>query len=380
MSEAGAIAVDTFADFAQALRREGVNASMDRLKMLFEALASLPGAGLDTLFRCSRLTLCTRHQDLAVHDRLFGAFFLRLPQIGDDPAPAPPALRPGSARVQQRGAGEDEQEEEVQVGAASDAEHLRYRNITTLTEAERAQIYALIACMRARVEMRTSRRSKPGVHGQLDVRRIVRSALASGGEPKRLFRCQRRARPRKRVLLIDISGSMAPYAGGLLRLAYAAAACAPRTTEVFTIGTRLTRITPHIALDDPQAAILAASRAIPDWSGGTRLGDQLKAFIDLWGQRGMARGATLLIASDGWERGSAGLLAAQMRRLRRLAHRIIWANPHRSTPGFQPLTAGMQAALPSVHDFIGGSTAAELQDLLHKLGGARTNTRKHRHA
>ena len=109
---------------------------------------------------------------------------------------------------------------------------------------------------------------------------------------------------------------------------------------------------------------------MPDWSGGTRLGEQLRAFLDIWGQRGMARGAIVVIASDGWERGGAELLGAQMRRLKSLAHRVIWANPHKSTPGFEPLTGGMQAALPAVDDFVSGSSARELADLIELMADA----------
>ena len=148
---------------------------------------------------------------------------------------------------------------------------------------------------------------------------------------------RRRDKPRRLVLLLDVSGSMAPYADVLLRFAHAAVRVAPQSTEVFTVSTRLTRITRQLRLRDPELALAAAGTAVPDWSGGTRLGESLQAFLDLWGQRGTARQAVVVIASDGWERGDAGLLAEQMARLARLAHRIVWINPHRGKTGFAPL-------------------------------------------
>jgi uncharacterized protein with von Willebrand factor type A (vWA) domain len=165
------------------------------------------------------------------------------------------------------------------------------------------------------------------------------------------------------VLLLDVSGSMSPYADVLLRFAHAAVRVAPASTEVFTFSTRLTRITRQLRLRDPQQALAAAGSAIPDWSGGTRLGESLQAFLDLWGQRGTARRAVVVVASDGWERGDAALLGEQMARLTRLAYRVVWVNPHRGKDGFAPVTVGMTAALPYVDELLAGHTL----DALHTL-------------
>ncbi len=359
--------------FAHRLRADGVRADLHRVETLFAALATHADPGIVELYNAGRLTLCASRDELAKYDRAFAAYFLAAAEVADDEnsPPSPPSLRPGSARVQKRGL-TDEPEQEMQLGAASEEEVLRHRSIAGLTPAERAQIYALIARLRAKVATRRSRRYRSATRPMLDVRRTVRAALAHGGDPDRLYRKQHRQRPRRRIMMIDVSGSMSPYAGGLLRLAYATCRCAPRLTEVFTLGTRLTRVTPFLAGDDPDRAVALASRAIPDWSGGTRLGDQLKAFLDLWGQRGMARGAIVVIASDGMERGGPDLLGQQMQRLSRLAHRVIWANPHKSSPGFEPLMGGMRAALPSVHDFVGGSSAVELERLLELMATSRS--------
>lgn len=160
---------------------------------------------------------------------------------------------------------------------------------------------------------------------------------------------------------------MAPYADALLRFAHAAVR-GPRT-EVFTIGTRLTRVTRELSHRDPDLAMAAVSAAVPDWRGGTRLGALVREFLD-WGQRGMARGAVVVVLSDGWERGDPELLAAQMRRLRRLAHRVIWANPRKARPGYAPLAAGMAAALPSVDAFVEGHSLAALESLAAVVRGA----------
>lgn len=165
------------------------------------------------------------------------------------------------------------------------------------------------------------------------------------------------------MLLVDISGSMSAYADALLRFAHAAARRSVAPTEVFTIGTRLTRVSRELRHRDPDTAMAAVAHAVPDWSGGTRLGVLLKEFLDRWGQRGMARGAIVVILSDGWERGDPGVLGTQMQRLSRLAHRVVWANPRKARPGYEPLAAGMAAALPHVDDFVEGHSLAALERL-----------------
>jgi uncharacterized protein with von Willebrand factor type A (vWA) domain len=187
--------------------------------------------------------------------------------------------------------------------------------------------------------------------------------LRSGGEVTRLMHRRPQPRPRRVVLLIDVSGSMSPYADALLRFAHAAVRARPAATEVFTIGTRLTRVTRELRLRDPDKALAASAAAIPDWSGGTRLGEVLKAFLDRWGQRGTARGAVIVVCSDGWERGGTELLAEQMTRLRRLAHAVVWVNPHKGRVGYEPLTGGMQAALPSIDHFVSGHSMAAFEEL-----------------
>ena len=361
--------------FAAALRRAGLRVEMPRVQLLIEAIEALSASTLSVLHLAGRLTLCSRETELPLYDACFARFFLQADPNEQtvEPDPETPPMLPGSAATMQRRSSENE-EREFDIGATSPAELLRHRNLAGLSEEEKAQVHALIARMQGGVSLRPSRRHAPSRTGGLDMPRTARAAMARAGEPDRLHRRRPRAKPRRRVLLLDVSGSMSPYAGGLLRLAFAAHRSAPGHTEVFTIGTRLTRITPFLRTSDAEAAIVGASRAIPDWSGGTRLGDQLKAFLDIWGQRGMARRSIVVLASDGWERGETDLLGAQMQRLSRLANCIIWVNPHASTRGFEPLTRGMQAALPFVDHFVAGSTAAELDTLLALLAAPTAST------
>jgi len=172
------------------------------------------------------------------------------------------------------------------------------------------------------------------------------------------------------VLLVDVSGSMSPYADALLRLAHVWVRGAPRSTEVFTVGTRLTRVTRSLRARDPDVALKAAGEQVPDWSGGTRLGDVLGAFLDRWGQRGVARRACVVIFSDGWERGDPAVLAEQMARLRRLAHQVVWVNPHRGKAGYRPVQGGIAAALPYVDDLVAGHSLATFVDLMEVVSRA----------
>jgi uncharacterized protein with von Willebrand factor type A (vWA) domain len=195
----------------------------------------------------------------------------------------------------------------------------------------------------------------------------LRSTLRALGEPARLARRHRRARPRRLVLLVDVSGSMAPYADALLRFAHAAVRCRPQSTEVFTLGTRLTRVTKALRSTDPETALAAASAAIPDWSGGTRLGDGLAAFVTRYAHPGLARRATVVVFSDGWERGDTAPLAEAVARLRRLVHRLVWVSPHRGRPGFAPTAGGLAAVLPHLDALLAGHSLAALAELAESL-------------
>lgn len=358
--------VVTMTGFARALRANGVAADPSRLATALEALTHVDALDADQVYWTGRVTLCGEPDDLPRYDAVFDAWFRgRLPA----PQAPPPAARPGQVvqlhALDDNRSGTDDSpaEDDPLATAASDTEVLRHRDVSVLTDAERDEVNRLIALLSPRVGLRRTRRRRPGGRDRIDVSRTVREMLRSGGEPATLARLRPRVKPRRLVLLLDVSGSMSPYADVLLRFAHAAVRVSPASAEVFTISTRLTRVTRQLRLRDPDEALAAAGTAIPDWSGGTRLGESLQAFLDLWGQRGIARRAVVVLASDGWERGDAGLLGEQMGRLARLAHRVVWVNPHRGKDGFAPITVGMTAALPHVDDLLAGHTL----DALHTL-------------
>ncbi|MGY5119335.1 vWA domain-containing protein [Streptomyces sp. 900105755] len=360
--------------FVRALRAAGVDASAERGYAFLRAVAALrPGVRPD-VYWAGRATLCGGHDDLERYDRVFAAFF------GPSPAPARQPLRTAPAprlrlvaretATAPRTGGESEPPGPPTAVLASSAEVLRHRDVTDLDPAERAQLRRLLAAFTLEGQTRRSARRRPARRGEVDPRRTVRELLRRGGEPALLRRHARVARPRRVVLLVDVSGSMGPYADALLRFAHAAVRAG--RTEVFTVGTRLTRVTRELSHRDPDLAMAEVAAAVPDWRGGTRLGELLREFLNRWGQRGMARGAIVVLLSDGWERGDPQLLGEQMRRLHALAHQVVWANPRKARPGYAPLAAGMAAALPSVDAFVAGHSLAALERLAAVVRGART--------
>ena len=211
---------------------------------------------------------------------------------------------------------------------------------------------------------RRSRRRRPHRRdtGPFDMRRTVRAALRTGGEPLRVVRSRAEEQPRQLVILLDVSGSMELYARALIRFVHAAVV-GRRRVEAFALGTQLTRLTRELSSRDPDRAITAAGLAVTDWSGGTRLGDALRQFNDEWGCRGMARGAVVVVLSDGWDRGEPAEMATQTERLHRASHRLIWVNPLKAAPGYQPLARGMAAAMPHIDAFLEGHCLDSLEQL-----------------
>jgi uncharacterized protein with von Willebrand factor type A (vWA) domain len=348
--------VDTVLGFARTLRHAGVAASPDRVEAMLAAVGALDVLDATDVYWAGRLTLCAGPDDLERYDAAFAAFF-----GGEAPRPTRSAAQPerqlATTAPLEPGTGESDEGEQPPelAGTASADEVLRHRDVAEMSVAERDHLRRLFTLLVPASPMRPSRRRRPNAHGTVHASRTVRHALHDGGEVTRLLYRRARPRPRRVVLLIDVSGSMSPYADALLRFAHAAVRAHPAATEVFTIGTRLTRVTRELRMRDPDKALAASGAAIPDWSGGTRLGDVLKAFLDRWGQRGTARGAVVVVCTE--------VLAAQMARLHRLAHAVVWVNPHKGREGYEPLTGGMQAALPSVDHFVAGHSMAAFEQL-----------------
>ena len=254
---------------------------------------------------------------------------------------------------------------------ASGTEVLRTKSFGQLTDDERARVWALVRALTVSVPRERTRRTRPSAKGgRFDVRRTLRRSLRTQGEPfDRAWR-DRTTRNRPLVLILDISGSMAPYSRALMQFAYAAMA-AGRRVETFVFGTRLTRVTRTLRTKDPDRALAEIGAQVEDWEGGTRIGESLKTLLDGWSQRAALRGAVVVLCSDGLERGDPELLAAQMARLRRLAHRVVWVNPLKGSPRYEPLARGMAAALPSVDVFLSGHNLESLEHLGRVLGAEK---------
>jgi uncharacterized protein with von Willebrand factor type A (vWA) domain len=325
-------------EFVGRVREAGIAAPADRVRTLIEALDLL---GPQQLYWAGRITLCAGRQEIELYDHLF--------------APAPPE-KP-KRRVTFAPAA-------IQGLEASSGEVLRHRDYAALTEAERAEARRMLAQLAPAAPTRRSRRRRPHSRGGIDSRRTMRGMLAALGEPAQLKRNRRTVKLRRVVFLLDISGSMSPYADALLRLAHAAVRHRPATTEVFTIGTRLTRITSALHRVDVDRAVQQAGESVPDWRGGTRLGEALTAFLKRFGHRGMARRAVVVICSDGWECGDASELGAAMAWLARLADRIIWVTPHAARAGFAPRTEGLVKARPYITELVAGHSVDALARVL----------------
>jgi uncharacterized protein with von Willebrand factor type A (vWA) domain len=273
----------------------------------------------------------------------------------------------GTSRLPGEG-GDEGEEVEVPLALASDEERLADKSFDALEPHELAQLYRLMSRLQLATPLRRTRRYERGRGGRtIDMRRTLRTSLRTGGDPIRLARRQRRVVPRRLVMLCDISGSMEPYARAYLQFLTCAAGSGPHA-EAFVFATRLTRLTRALASRNPERAIQRAAAAAPDWSSGTRIGDALKEFNDRHGRRGMARGAVVVILSDGWERGDPMLVGREMARLARLAHRIVWVNPRVSASAFAPRAGGMVAALPYCDALVSGHSFHALGEVVEAIG------------
>jgi uncharacterized protein with von Willebrand factor type A (vWA) domain len=355
--------------FARALRSAGVPVTHDRSTSFLTATALV---GLDDKRRtywAGRATLCSGPDDLARYDQVFDAWFggrEGLPRAV--PRESPRQIASPLAADDEPGDGESEDAETLRA-AASSAEVLRHRDVAGLDPNQKALLDLMIRSLRPRPPMRRDSRRTPWRRGEIDLGRTLRRTLSQMGEPGRVAHRRRGTQPRRIVLLVDVSASMRPYADALLRLCHRIVTASP-SAEVFTLGTRLTRITRAMRTADAERALIRAGDEVPDWSGGTRLGETVGAFVDRWGARGMARGAVVVVFSDGWERGDAAQLGEQMQRLRRLAHRVVWVNPHRGKAGYEPLQQGIVAVLPYCHEFVAGHSLRSFEQVLEVIADA----------
>jgi uncharacterized protein with von Willebrand factor type A (vWA) domain len=355
-----------------------------RVLSFVRAVSALAPADRDDLYWAGRATLISRHDLIEDYDSAFDAWFAMGTRVSiameavDNPAAAtaarpeelPPRddleVRVGttSARWRPLDDGDEEGDEEAAIGiVASDVAVVRQKSFDELTPEELRTAAALIRKLRLRAPHRSSRRTRPAAKGQrFDLRQTLRRSLKTEGEPlRRSWRAQR-TRQRPIVLILDVSGSMAPYSRALLLFAHAAMASGTRV-EVFVFGTELSRVTPMLRQRDAEEALRRIGETVQDWEGGTRIGDSLRQLLDGWSQRTALRGAEVVVCSDGLERGDPLVLAQQIERLHRLAHRVVWVNPLKGSPRYEPLARGIAAALPFIDEFVAGHNLHSLEEL-----------------
>lgn len=371
-----------------ALHRAGLPTSPERAVGLARALQLVPPRDRSALYWTCRVALVTDRVQLPVFDAVFSAVFDGMldpadsrgdptapPPIGSEPRtrPAAPDRRPqsgdaappGDNPLAVPGEGEGgEGEREVVLAVASPEERLRHTSFAELSPEEllgvRHLVHRLVLATPQRRSRRLARVRRRGE--RLDLRRTVRSAQRTGGDPARLLAADRRTQPRRLVLLCDVSGSMQPYTRVYLSLLQGAVAGA--RAEAFVFSTRLTRLTRQLSLRDPDQALARAGETSSDWAGGTRLAEGITRFVADHGRRGLARGAVVVILSDGWATDDPEEVATAMARLRRLAHRVVWVNPRKAAPGYAPLVGGMAAALPYCDVFVSGHSYAALEQVV----------------
>lgn len=380
-----------------ALRRGGVPVTPDRAVCFLRALRLVPPVDREALYWAARLAFVTGREQVAPFERVFDAVFGGLggPAAGPpgrSPGPPPdaaeevrapspgvrgaPGTTPaGAARARATGtAGGSGPDRAAGVlpTLGSIAETLAHKDFAALDPGELEALDRLMELIVLRTPLRRTRRRDADPHGpRVDPRRTLRAIRSTGLEPVRLARSRNRSRRRPLVMLCDVSGSMEPYARAYVRL-FPRAAAVGVAAEVFVFATRLTRLTPVLrraGRHGVDAALRRAGTAAPDWSGGTRIGHALAEFIRLFGRRGMARGAVVVIFSDGWEGEDPAAVGRETARLRRLAHRVVWVNPRKAAPGYLPLAGGMAAALPHCDAFVSGHDFTTLGELAEAIGG-----------
>jgi hypothetical protein len=368
--------LDNLLAFGRILRHEGIDVHPGRVLDVVEALGHVSLAARDEMYHTCRALLVHRHEQFSIFDRVFDAFWRedREPDAIDAPTDEP-RTSAGAIEViltleEPSAAVADAQDNvpSLQRGVKiwSDGGGLADKDFAALTPDEMIEVRKALARLVWNPGMRRTRRWIRGRGSRVDLRRAIAESLRSGGDVVSLPTRARRVRPRRLVLLCDVSGSMERYSRVLLHFAHALTS-RHRRVEAFLFSTRLTRITRQLCARRPDEAIAAVSRSVPDWSGGTRIGGAIKEFHQKWGRRVLSGGPVVLLISDGWDRGDPAVLGAQVARLQRRCHRLVWLNPLIGTTGYSPLTRGLQEALPYVDDFLPARTLTNFADLAAHL-------------
>jgi uncharacterized protein with von Willebrand factor type A (vWA) domain len=358
--------------FARVLREVGIEVGPGRVIDAVNGLGAVDLTRQEDVYFALRQTLVSRHDELELFDRAFVAWFLR--------GPVAPLVRQRHERklaskvvrdtLEPSREGDDAEiaGEPIELGA-SEHELVREKDFAEMTPDEFARVRQLMLAIAKTRPRRTSRRRAPDPRGDvLDMRRMLRRCLRSGGDPVDQPWKSRKLVPRKLVVLADVSGSMDAYSRALLLFLHALVGTG-QGVEAFAFGTRLTRLTGDLATRDPEAAIARATEQAVDWGAGTRIGEALREFNVVYGRRALSRGAVVVIVSDGWERDDPGLIGREMAKLARAAYAVVWVNPLKGNPEYQPLAGGMRSALPFVDRFLPGHNLRSLEELAAVLAG-----------
>jgi uncharacterized protein with von Willebrand factor type A (vWA) domain len=369
--------------FGRVLRRLGLDVNPGRMMDLVSALEHIEIGDRSDFFYAARTLLVHEREDLPLFDEAFELFW-RNPDAGWDlrqlggfaalrkrtpkPIVTPPPLQEADPQTDASASPQADPLTVIEVTRTySDREILRRKNFAEMTAEEAEAVKRMMAGLLWQVSERRTRRKRPGKGRVIDMRRTLRRSLRSGGEVFSWAYREPKTRPRPLVVIADISGSMERYTRLLLHFIYGMKAALDQPVEAFVFSTRLTRITRPLQIRDLDLALKNVGLIVHDWAGGTRIGESLKTFNFDWGRRVLGRGAVALIISDGWDRGEVDLLSREMSRLRRSCHRLIWLNPLLGAPDYEPLTRGIQAALPHIDDFLPVHNLASLEDLAERL-------------
>ncbi len=356
--------------FGRVLHEAGLEIGPGRIQNALRALAAVDLAEQQDVYFALRQTLVSHRDELELFDRAFNAWFLRAPVVPPARARIPQAVAVASDSSVAGSQGEEDgvAGDPLELGASAH-ELLRDKDFAELTGEELRLLRSLIRTIACRRPFRVSRRRRSDPRGDaLDLRRLVRRSLRTGGDPlDRPFLARKRVH-RKLVVLCDVSGSMDAYARALILFLHAVVGSGSGV-EVFAFGTRLSRLTPELATRDPEAALERCTQAAVDWGSGTRIGGSLREFNETYGRRALSRGAVVVIVSDGWERDDPGLVGREMARLARAAYAVVWVNPLKGNPEYQPLAGGMRAALPFIDRFVPGHNLRSLEELATMLAG-----------
>ena len=370
--------------FGRLLRGLGLDVNPSRMIDLVQTLDLIEIGYKEDFYHASRSLLVHKREDIPLFDQAFETFWRQpLDTRGDLSLPSPirrkperhhlpqPALKlPEEAKHDGKERGISASEERLVVEAAKtyDArEMLRKKDFAELTGEEIGSIKNIMQQLSFHLGERRTRRKRPGNGHSIDLRRTLRKSYKYGGEVLFWARREPRIKPRPLVIIADISGSMERYTRLLLHFIFGLAQSRSHPAEAFVFSTRLTRITRQLHTRDIDQALEGVSRVVQDWAGGTRTGEALKDFNFNWGRRVLGRRAVVLIISDGWDRGDLDLLEREIARLQRSCYRLIWLNPLLGSPLYEPLTRGMQTALPYTDDFLPVHNLASLEDLAGHL-------------